>query len=209
MHDDSRIETRPLAAADIDGAATALGLALADYPWTRWVVDADDHVARITELQRLGLRHFGLPFGRVWVTTVDDEVHSVAWWADSAQAAPAALMTDLGPRFAELEGDRSDASTAAEAEVHGWRPKQRHLYLGTTGTTPVMQRRGLATRTLAPGLAFADRENITACLETSTHTNVEFYSRLGFSVVHHWCVANGIGPDVWTMQRAPRPPLDS
>lgn len=131
MHDDSRIETRPLAAADIDGAATALGLALADYPWTRWVVDADDHV------------------------------------------------------------------------------EQRHLYLGTTGTTPVMQRRGLATRTLAPGLAFADRENITACLETSTHTNVEFYSRLGFSVVHHWCVANGIGPDVWTMQRAPRPPLDS
>ena len=202
---DSRIETRPLTAADVDSAATVLGLAFADYPWTRWTVAADNHVARITELQRLCLQHLGLPFGRVWVTTVDETVHSVAFWADTAQRAPAELVADLSPRFAELEGDRHLASAAADAEVHGWRPEQRHLYLGTTGTTPAVQQRGLATRTLAPGLAFADAENITACLETSTYANVELYSRLGFSMVHHWRIAQGAGPDVWTMQRAPRP----
>ena len=51
------IVTRPLAPADVDRAAEVLGLAFADYAWTRWVVDGRDHVARITDLQRLLLQH--------------------------------------------------------------------------------------------------------------------------------------------------------
>ena len=55
------IDTRPLTAVDVDRASDVLGLAFADYPWTRWVVDGRDHVGRITELQRLFLQHLALP----------------------------------------------------------------------------------------------------------------------------------------------------
>lgn len=202
------VVTRPLQADDVDRAAEVLGLAFADYPWTRWVVDHRDHVARITELQRIGLRHFGLPYGNVWVSEVDGTVHSVAYWFDTGRPPPdderAALNDRFAARFAELEGDRCAASAAAEAEVHGWRPAERHLYLATTGTTPAMQGKGLGARTLAPGLALADREGLAACLETSSTSNVQFYEHLGFEIVAHWKIADGAGPDLWTMQRTPR-----
>jgi GNAT superfamily N-acetyltransferase len=172
------------------------------------VVDHRDHVARITELQRLGLQHFGLQYGSVWVSTVEGTVQSVAYWYDTGRPAPAEERAELqqrfAERFAELEGDRSAASAAAEAEVHGWRPAERHLYLATTGTTPAMQGRGLGRRTLAPVLAQADREHLAACLETSSQSNVRFYEHLGFEVVRHWKIADGAGPDLWTMQRTPR-----
>lgn len=207
------VVTRRLLAHDVDRAAEVLGLAFADYPWTRWVIDHRDHVARITELQRIGLRHFGLPYGRVWVSEVEGSVHSVAYWFDTGHPPPAeeraALDVRFAARFAELEGDRCDASAGAEAEVQGWRPADRHLYLATTGTTPAMQGRGLGGRTLAPGLAHADREGLVACLETSSTSNVRFYEHLGFEVVEHWKIADGAGPDLWTMQRAPRSPGSS
>jgi hypothetical protein len=94
-----------------------LGLAFADYPWTRWVVDGRDHVGRITELQRLFLQHLALPYGRASVTTVAGVVQSVASWFDTAAELPADIGAALGPVVAALEGDRHDASAAADAEL--------------------------------------------------------------------------------------------
>ena len=199
------IDTRPLVEADIGRVAEVLGLAFHDYPWTRWTIDGRDHVARITELQRLALVHFGLPHGLPSVTTVDGAIESVALWFDSAHRTPPEAFAALAERFAELEGDRSDASAAADEEYHGWRPTDRHLYLATMGTTPAFQGRGLGARTLGPGLRFADEHGLVACLETSSEANVRFYSRLGFESVRHWRIADGAGPDLWLMQRQPRP----
>lgn len=195
--------TRPATEADVDRAAEVLGLAFHDYPWTRWTVDAHDHVARITELQRLCLVHFGLPHGQVWVTEVEGVIQCIAQWVDTARTVPAEVYEPLGPRFAELEGDRAAASAAAEAESHGWRPPQRHLYLATMGTTPEHQGRGLGVLTLGPGLRFADEHGLPACLETSLEMNVRIYGRLGFEVVRHWRIADGAGPGLWLMQREP------
>lgn len=199
------IITRPLVEADVARAAEVLGLAFHDYPWTRWTVDGRDHVARLTELQFLCLQHFGLPYGLVSVTEVDGVVQCVALWADSANPVPADVVAPFLARFAELEGDRAEASAAADAESHGWRPKERHLYLATMGTVPDHQGRGLGAATLAPGLRVADEEGLVACLETSSDSNVRFYGSLGFEVKRHWQIAKGAGPELWLMQRAPRP----
>lgn len=199
------IDSRPMTASDLDRASEVMGLAFADYAWSRWVVDARDHVARITQLDRLFLEHFGLPNGNTWVTTVDGVVESVAAWIDTAameQAAPA--PDDIEEQFAALEGDRHHALIAAELEYHGWRPTERHLYLGTMGTAPAHQRRGLGTRTLRGGIELADRDQLHCYLETSSQLNVDFYSRLGFESVRHWRIADGAGPDLWLMNRAPR-----
>ncbi|MDO8362692.1 MAG: GNAT family N-acetyltransferase [Actinomycetota bacterium] len=198
------IATRPLTADDIDRAADVLTAAFADYPWTRWCVDPHAHTGRIRELQRLGLLHYGLPYGQVSVATVHQRVESVAFWIDTAVHVPAALHAELHPVFAELEGSRHEASAAAESELHGWRPAERHFYLATIGTSPAMQGLGLATLAMAPTLQLADHERVPACLETSSTANVAFYERLGFETTRHWKVAGGMGPDVWTMLRPPQ-----
>lgn len=192
--------------ADIDRAAKVLGLAFGDYAWTRWVVDERDHVERITQLQQLFLLHFALPHGNAWVTTVDGIIESVASWIDTGATTPAPTtpMSDLAEQIAVLEGDRHQASKAADAEYHQWRPADRHLYLATMGTSPSHQRMGLGARTLQPGLDLADRHQLSAYLETSSQPNVDFYSALGFEIVRHWRIADGVGPDLWLMRRAPR-----
>ena len=190
------MRTRRASADDLVRCADVLGQAFADYPWTRWTVEADDHRRRVTALQRLALEHYGLPFGQVWVTEVDASIECVAVWMDSSVVVPPA-PSDLVER---LEGGRHDASVAAERQIADWRPSERHYYLGAVGTTPARQRRGLATFTLAPVLAAADEEGVPAFLETSSETNVSFYERLGFQIADHRRIDGG-GPDVWAMLR--------
>jgi len=198
-----RIEIRPGNLSDLDRASAVLGEAFADYAWTRWTVDRDDHLHRVTELQRIAMQSYGFAFGQVWVGVVDDIVQSVAVWMDSTIAVPSGVYEKLRPITAELEGVRHEASLVAEREISGWRPVNRHFYLATVGTTPAMQGQGLASAVLQPGLKVADDEGIGSFLETSSASNVAFYSKLGFHVVSHWRI-NGGGPDVWAMLRQPR-----
>jgi hypothetical protein len=196
------IETRRAGPSDLDRAAIVLGEAFADYAWTRWTVDPVDHQSRITGLQRLTLEHVGLAFGEVWVTTWNGIIESVAVWTDSAAGNGPVSNPAVDQLAAELEGSRHEVSIAAERQVADWRPMQRHLYLGTVGTVPAMRGRGFATATLMPMLSSADREQIPAFLETSSESNIEFYSALQFEVIDHRRLADR-GPDVWAMLRAP------
>lgn len=186
---------------DLDRAADVLGDAFADYPWTRWTVDASDHLRRIIALQRIALEHFALPFGAVSVTAVGGEIHSVAAWSDSA-ASVGNVHDSVPAQVAELEGSRHGASKAADVQVESLRPQKRHLYLGTVGTSRTMQGRGLATQTLGPLLYASDRDAVEVWLETSSESNVNFYRQLGFDVECH-LVINGGGPSVWVMSRQP------
>ena len=87
------IETRRAGFDDLGRASEVLGEAFAGYPWTRWTVDSDDHQARITRLHLLALENLGMPFGEVWLSTVDGTIQSVAVWMDSAVAVPSSFFT--------------------------------------------------------------------------------------------------------------------
>ncbi len=197
-----QVQTRRAGPADLDRASEVLGEAFADYAWTRWTVDADDHVERITMLQRVALQHYGMAFGQVWVSGVADRVESVAIWMDSAVGVPPTVHERLTSVIAGLEGARHAASVAAEHELPAWRPDQRHYYLATVGTVPGMQGRGLARAALGPVLRAADDEGVCAFLETSSASNVDFYAKLRFEVAGHRRISGG-GPDVWAMLRRP------
>ncbi len=196
------IETRLARPADLRPASDVLGDAFADYPWTRWTVDPDDHQARISRLQLLALEKLGLTFGAVWLSSVEGTVQSVAVWMDSAVSIPTSVFRSMDPVVAQLEGCRHDASLAAEREIEGWRPTQRHFALAVLGTAPARQREGLGGHTLAPGLATADRQGVGSFLETSSVSNLDFYSTFGFEVIGHTRL-EGDGPDVWAMYREP------
>jgi GNAT superfamily N-acetyltransferase len=196
------IETRRAGLDDLEPASEVLGEAFADYPWTRWTVDPEDHQGRITRLQLLALENLGMAFGEVWLSSVDGTVQSVAVWMDSAVEVPPSVHHALDAAVAALEGSRHDASLAAQRQLEGWRPIQRHFTLAVIGTAPARQRQGLAGRTLVPGLAAADREGAGSFLETSSVSNLDFYSRFGFEVIGHRRIDGG-GPDVWAMFRKP------
>lgn len=200
---------RRAAVSDLDAAASLLGLAFANYPWTQWCVDADNHVERITKLQRISLEVLGLPFGLVWLTELDDQPASVAVWSESNVVVDGSLFSELARRSTPLHGDRLDAAIAAEVGSFA-RPTVPHLFLETMGTHPDRQRRGLGAAVLQPGLELADQSGLMCALETSTEGNVTFYRSVGFEVVDHRVVEyhrnNDIGPDVWTMWRQPASP---
>ena len=187
---------------DLDRCAVVLGDAFAEYPWTQWTVDGRDHVQRIEALQRLALQRLGLPFGQVWVAQVDGTVHSVAAWMDSAVRIPDEVHAAMQELSAGLQGSRHDASNAAELLTSAWRPTERHVALEVVGTTRAMQRQGLASRVLEPTLAELDADGVVGCLETSSMSNVGFYTKLGFEVTNHTRISGG-GPEVWAMTRAP------
>lgn len=198
------IETRRAGPDDLRPASEVLGEAFADYPWTRWTVDPDDHQARITRLQLLALENLGMAFGAVWLSSLDSTVQSVAVWMDSAVPVPSSVHLAMDAAVAQLEGSRHDASLTAAREIEGWRPIQRHFTLAVLGTAPARQREGLGGRTLVPGLAAADREGAGSFLETSSVSNLAFYSTFGFGVIGHRRLRGG-GPDVWAMFRKPLP----
>ena len=91
-----------------------------------------------------------------------------------------------------------------ERQIEGWRPTQRHFTLAVLGTAPSRQREGLGARTLVPGLTTADRQRAGSFLETSSASNLAFYSTFGFEVIGHTRL-DGDGPDVWAMYRKPMP----
>jgi hypothetical protein len=193
-------ETRRARHEDLERASEVLGEAFADYPWTRWTVDPDNHQERITRLQLLALENLGLPFGEVWLSGLEGTIQSVAVWMDSAVPVPSSVSRALNPVVAHLEGSRHDASLAAEREIEGWRPTQRHFILAVLGTAPARQKEGLGARTLVPGLTTADRQGAGSFLETSSVSNLAFYSTFGFEVIGHKRL-EGDGPDVWAMYR--------
>ncbi len=181
---------------DSDSVAAVLGGAFQDYEWTRWTVDARDHVARIAALQRLTFTELVLPFGEAWVAIEEDTVVSAAMWMLPDVGVPADVFERLAPPQAELEGDRHDASVAAEAAMEPYRSVHPHYFLGAVGTLPSHQRRGLGRAVLEPVL----RRGGHARLETCGETNVAFYKRLGFSVVASVALPDG-APTVWVMAR--------
>ncbi|WP_369135530.1 GNAT family N-acetyltransferase [Modestobacter sp. I12A-02662] len=195
------LHVRAAALDDVPAAAEALADAFADYPWTRWTVDADGHGDRLRALHHLFLSAVAVPFGQVDVGQVGEELVSVAVWMPST-ALPDDVRARVGPAAAELAGERAAAAAEAEAALADRRPSEPHLTLASVGVVPHRQGRGLGAATLAPGLDRADRDGLPVHLETSAELNVRFYRSLGFAVTDVVDLPCG-GPRTWVMLRGP------
>ncbi|GCD36529.1 GCN5-like N-acetyltransferase [Streptomyces chrestomyceticus JCM 4735] len=193
-----RPAVRPATHADLPRALRTLDRAFADYPFTRHTIAADDHAARLHRSNELFVARIGLAHGRVWVA---DDGDAVAVWT-TPETAAGEVFAELGPRFAEIAGDRAEASAQAEAAMGVHRPGEPVWFLGSVGVDPGCQGRGLGRAVIRPGLEAAEAAGVPAFLETSDERNVGFYERLGFEVTADYPLPGG-GPHTWAMTRKP------
>lgn len=191
------------AEGDVPGIVDALTEAFHDYPWTRWIVPADGHSARLAALFELTVKEVGIPFGDVRVARcpdLDGAVVAAAVALRPDRQVPEVVWAGMKPREQELLGDRCRAADEAEEMCAALRPDGPHLTVATVGVRPDHQRRGLATGVVRPLLGIAAELGVTAYLETSSMANVALYRGLGFSVTDSVEVAD-TGPSVWAMRR--------
>jgi GNAT superfamily N-acetyltransferase len=189
---------------DVPGAAAALAEAFLDYPWTRWVVDAADHRARLEGLLGSTVSAVGMPYGDVWVVRcgVKGSVVAAAVALRPDRPVPDTVWARLAAAESELLGDRLGAAEEADRLTAGWRPAEPHLMVATLGVRPDHQRRGLASALVAHLVDTADELGVLAYLETSTEANVALYRGFGFAVSDYAEIPDG-GPPVWAMRRPP------
>ncbi|MER7583939.1 GNAT family N-acetyltransferase [Kitasatospora sp. NPDC097691] len=190
---------RPITDADVPTAVETLGRAFADYPFTRHVIAADDHEARIRRFQEICLTRIGMVYGRVWVA--EGGVAVAVWSVPDQDPSPA--FAEIGPMIGDLTGDRQAAYESAEQAVGPYRPQEPAWFLNTVGVAPEFQGRGLGSAVLLPGIEEAERCGYPAFLETSSEANVRFYERLGFQVLADVQLPDS-GPRTWCMRRDPR-----
>lgn len=192
---------RPATAADLPRAATTLATAFAEYAWTRWVVDDEDHERRLRELYGIYLR-VALELGQLWVS---DDASAVAAWTSSRAAAQQDELfarERLAERIVELSGAQiANVGSGIEA-LAPHAPTDEHWVLAAVGVLPERQGEGLGTRVLAPTLVDLDLLGEPAVLDTSSAANVRFYERLGFVTTTELDMPDG-GPHVWLMRREP------
>ncbi|MEV5593260.1 GNAT family N-acetyltransferase [Streptomyces sp. NPDC052496] len=190
---------RPATRDDLPRILHTLDRAFADYAFTRHTLAADGHTGRLHRFNELFVTRVGLDHGRVWVA---DDGAAVAVWTTPETAGAGDVFRELGPRFAEIAGDRAEVSARAEAAMGVHRPTEPVWFLGSVGVDPGCQGRGLGGAVVRPGLEAADAAGLPAFLETSDIRNVRFYERLGFQVTAEYPLPDG-GPRTWAMTRKP------
>lgn len=197
---------RPMVPADLPAASVCAARAFFDDPVLGWFQsDLERQQRQFPAAMRVVIEDC-LTAGRAWVAVDDGRIRGVAAWLAPGgyprtprrdlRVAARALVAFLPPDRRSLTGLRL---ILAIERAH---PHDEHWYLALLAVDPLVQRRGLGTALVDPGLASADAEGLPAYLETQRPENLPFYARFGFEQVGQ--LRMGTSPPVWALRRPPR-----
>jgi ribosomal protein S18 acetylase RimI-like enzyme len=174
--------------ARIREAADVLAEAMLDDGFGRYL--APDPDERLTINRAYYAELIGLAISEGRVDAWGDPIVGVAVWLErpavtdgehrstltpAAFDAPALLAPDVAARVERFGAVLRQLRERARPD--------RHAYLDSIGVLPDHRRRGIATRLLAAGHAWADGAGLPCALDTVTDENVEFYQRRGYRIV--------------------------
>lgn len=176
-------------------------------PLISWMLPPDDFERRATLLFYWLIRASMIHES---IYTTDDAACTATWAPPEAWALSEEQIRMMAGPFAEAAGERAELAMGVLTEMAEVHPSEPHWYLEGLGTHPDWQRRGLASKVLAPVLGQCDTDGFPAYLETQRESNVPFYRRHGFEVIDTKQLSNG-APKMWLMWREFRPvapPID-
>jgi ribosomal protein S18 acetylase RimI-like enzyme len=183
-------------------ASDVLARAFHDDPAWVWLIPDDDRRRRLLPwLFRVG---FEVTAADVWTT--DGLVRGAARWLPPGRPA-----MRVGPTLRALVATpfRLGAATspflAYGRAVEALRAEAEpgpHWYLAGIGVEPGLQRQGIGSALIAPGVEAAARDRLPTVLLTNNEANLPFYEEHGFVVVREEDTPRG-GPHAWAMVKAP------
>lgn len=187
---------------DVRKIAVALARAFDDDPVATYIFPDDAKRPRGLE------RFFRLQLGRTFLRRGEAytmDCHGGAFWLPPSSPRPGLreLLEQLP--MVTILGRRLLPTLRLIGLMEANHPKSMHYYLGTLGTDPAFQGRGIGSAMLQPVLERCDAEAIPAYLESSNAKNVPFYRHHGFEVTSEITVPDG-GPRLWLMWRDPLGP---
>lgn len=192
-------EVRPARLEDARGLADMLARAFASDPVSCYLFpDPSQRAVSLRRFFGVQLRQNYLARGEVWV---EQGLRGAALWMPPSPAPPglSELAVHLG--LVTVFRQRLGVARRLARLLAARHPRASHYYLGTLGTEPACQRRGIASALLAPVLSRCDATGIPVYLESSRKENVRFYEARGFGVVETVEVPGG--PCLWLMWRVP------
>ena len=180
--------------------ASALARAFFDDPVASFIFDQIDERAHVLRsFFALQLRHAYLPRGEVYTT---DEQVAAALWIPPGARKLSLLHAVAHLKLIPMLGERLALTREIARLLGSLHPEQRHYYLGTIGTDPKEQGRGIGSRLVRPVLDRCDRTGTLAYLECSSEAHLGFYRSHGFEVTDSLGLPAG-GPTLWLMRREP------
>jgi ribosomal protein S18 acetylase RimI-like enzyme len=131
---------------------------------------------------------------------------AVALWRvvdPAVGSSPAETLPTIGGYLAAVLGpERADSVGSGLATTREHVPPARYSYLNVLGVAPELQRRGLGTAVIGPGIARAAAAGLPAHLDTTNQENVAWYEGFGFEVTAAYRMGD-TGPRAWAMTRPP------
>ncbi len=194
--------------AQREEAAQVLARAFLDDPGYKFVFPEFEERARSLAAYGNAVLDYSMHFGRVYTTPA---LCGIACWLPSGRLLSAirALVMTRFATYRAMLGFSKESQTRFVAlgryseEVKKRVAPKQHLLLGFLAVDPAAQGHGLGSRLLVEGLQFCDARGLPCYLDTATESNLAFYAKHGFEVVHAGEIPGG-GPSIWGMLRMPR-----
>jgi ribosomal protein S18 acetylase RimI-like enzyme len=177
--------------------ASVLARSFADDPMIRWpfhdrLIDERAEplfAAILAEYQRSDM---------VW--EADDGAGVSVWIPPGSDAGLDQMNVATRSAIPPLTDDGGERYHAFWGWLESHIPDEPHWMLDMVGVDPDQQGQGIGSALVRHGLSLADRDGVSAFLETGNPRNVPYYERLGFRVIDEGNAPDG-GPHIWFMAR--------
>jgi len=181
-------------------ASAVLARAFQDDPAWSWVFpSASRRAALLPWLFQMG---FEVTEAEIWST--DDPLRGIARWLPpgrpSVHVGPMLRALVATPLRVREATSRFFAYGRAVEAMRTEAVPEPHWYLAGIGVEPALQRQGIGSALIMPGLEAASAAGFPAALLTNSDRNLSFYRRHGFEVVHEGRTPED-GPRAWMMRR--------
>lgn len=156
----------------------ALGRSFLFNPIIKLLMGRNPSVKQLMRFNRWMVRQRGV---HQMVVRVSGEVAGILKYADYPQCTPRSYP--LAALWDIVVATKWRAPLAILVSMTDKDPTWHHRHLIVLGVVPEFQRQGVGSALLEKFLEDADRDQITAVLETDTEDAVRLYSKFGFTVL--------------------------